>query len=135
MKYSNSPGSSHIKREQKKSLFFRELSNLYYSVSQEEPGLSSVFITKVDLSSDTGICYVYFGSSGGEAQFKIALQRLILYKPSMRSALAKKIPGRYTPDLQFRFDLTFEKEQKMNQLLDSVKKDLPEEDPDFAEEN
>lgn len=119
MKYS--PISSHIKREQKKSSFLRELSTIFYGITQDEPILNTVFITKVDLSADGGICYVYFFSADGEKQFKLALERLKLYKPSMRTALAKSIPGRYTPDLHFRFDEVFEKEQRIHALLDSVK--------------
>lgn len=124
MKHNNTPISSHIKREQKKSLYLRELSTLYYGITQEEPQLNGVFISKVDLSADGGICYVYFAAtSEGEKQFKLALERLKLYKPSMRSALAKKIPGRYTPDLLFLYDTTFEKERRIHELLDSIKED------------
>ena len=124
-----------IKREQKKSLYFREISSLIQALAQDEPSLSKVFVTRVDLSPDNGMCTVYFGIYTDKAAFKDALGILILYKPSLRTALGKKISARHVPDLLFRFDETKEKERHLHEILDRVTEELPslEKDAELTE--
>jgi ribosome-binding factor A len=121
-----SPRLSEIKREKKKSLFFREVSSLVQQLSAEDAAVAKVYVTRVDFSQDYGLCYIYFSTYGAFSQevFDAALDRLKLYKPSMRQILAKKIVGRYTPDLKFFYDTVKEKEYKINQLLDKVSEEL-----------
>lgn len=119
---------NEIKREQKKSFLLRELTELIYRVSQDEPEIAGIYITHVDLSADSGICYVYFATAQGpltsEELFQKALERLKLYKPSLRKALAKAMKSRYVPDLIFRFDEKNEKVRHINELLDDVHEEL-----------
>jgi ribosome-binding factor A len=95
---------------------------------QEENTLASIYPTRVEFSADTGICYVYFAAFSdkpeNEKLVEDALNHLKLYKPSLRAALAKKIPSRYTPDLVFLYDQVKEKERKINDLLDKVQEEL-----------
>jgi ribosome-binding factor A len=131
--------SSAIKREQKKSFLLREISRLIYEVGQEESVVRDVFVTRVDLSADTGICYVYFstaaiGTSNEEVWDK-ALEKLKLYKPSMRSKLSKSMHSRYTPDLLFLFDEKQEKIQHLNSLLDQVHQEFGEKNEKEEEED
>ena len=115
--------TSTIKREQRKSYMLREVASLLHTVIVDNPSdklLQSSYITKTDLSADGGICYIYFWNAQGEDEFKKARQTLILYKPSLRAALAKTMKKRYTPDLVFLFDATHAKEMRINQLLDQV---------------
>lgn len=128
-----------IKREQKKSLFLRHITNILQTLAQDEPVVAKVYPTRVDFSADTGMCYVYFAtfdtSQDAQEAFNDALKVLKLYKGSLRTALAKQINGRYTPDLIFLFDTTTEKVRKINELLDKVQEDLhnlPEEDMEEA---
>jgi len=119
--------SHEIKREQKKSLFLREFTLILQSLAQDEPSVAKVYPTRVDFSADTGICYVYFATytqDDPQTTFDEALKMLKLYKSSMRSAIAKRINGRYTPDLMFLFDEVQEKIRKMNSLLDTVQQEL-----------
>jgi len=120
------PRFQEIKREKKKSLFLREIASLVQSLGGEDKVVAQVYVTRVDLSADTGICYVYFSTytEFSEELFKTVLERLKLYKPSMRKALAHTIPGRYTPDLLFLYDKPKEKEFRINQLLDKASEDL-----------
>jgi ribosome-binding factor A len=62
-----------------------------------------------------------FDSSGGEADFKAKLGQLILYKPSLRAALAKSLQSRYTPDLTFVYDEYLEKTEKVDNLIERLK--------------
>jgi ribosome-binding factor A len=115
------PRVSTIKREQKKSQYFREISLLVQMLSQDEPSLRNVFVTRVELSPDSGICHVYFAMYVGEAPFKEALDVLKLYKPSLRSTLGQKVVARHTPDLVFHLDEAKEKERHIHSLLDEIK--------------
>ena len=119
-----------IKREKKKSLFFREISCLLQSLAVDDKVIAQVYSTRVDLSADCGTCYVYFSTFNecSEDLFDKILEQLKLYKPSLRKALAKNIPGRYAPDLLFLYDKAKEKEHKINNLLDKVSAELKEEE-------
>lgn len=124
----------NVKREQKKSFYLRELSALLTKIAIDEPGLAQIFITRIELSNDGGICYIYCSSYQGandqekELVFNEARELLVLYKPSMRKALASSMSARYVPNLRFRYDAKKEKELRINSLLDTVHKQLhPEE--------
>ena len=110
--------TDHIRKARKEAQYLRVISTLFTQQAVEDERLRNVFINRVELSADGGLCYVFFYSNEGEAYFKVVLPHLILYKPSLRAALAQEIRGRYTPDIQFRFDEQFEKQQKIEQLID-----------------
>lgn len=112
---------SRIKRAQKESLLFREIAALFQQTVQEDPNLAGCFVSRVMLSQDKGHCTVYIYTAAGEAAYLKLLDRLKAYKPSLRKAIAHKIPGRYTPDFVFRFDDKFEKVQELEALLERVK--------------
>ncbi len=112
-----------IRKAQKESYFYREISNLFLQITIDEPRLNGLFINKVHLSSDGGTCVVLFLATNGRAEFEEKLSILVLYKPSMRAALAKTSRGRYTPNLIFRYDEDYEKVEKINKLLDTLKKE------------
>lgn len=122
------PRSQKIKREKKKSLFLREITMLVQSLGADNAVVALAYVTRIDFSADYGMCYVYFSTFNecSEEIFNKVLDQLKLYRPSMRKALAARIPSRYTPDLVFFYDKTKEKEIKINQLLDKVSQDLTE---------
>ncbi|MBU4269843.1 ribosome-binding factor A [Candidatus Dependentiae bacterium] len=116
---------SNKKREQKTSLFFHEISNLIRTLALDEPDLMKVFVTRVTLSNDYGICFVYFSTYADKSDFDKALPILKLYKNSLRKTLAQIISSRYAANLVFLYDETKDKERKINALLDEAVKDLP----------
>jgi len=110
-----------IKRARKESLLLREISKFFLRIAQEEPTLQSLYISHVSLSSNYGICSVFFYTSDGKKKFEEKLSLLILYKPSLRSAISKVIEGRYTPNLIFKYDEVFDKQEKVNELIEKLK--------------
>jgi ribosome-binding factor A len=110
-----------IRKAQKESYFYREISNLFLKITIDEPRINGLFINKVNLSSDGGTCVVLFLATNGRPEFEEKLPILILYKPSLRSALAKTSQSRYTPNLIFRYDEDQEKADKINRLIDKLK--------------
>jgi len=110
-----------IKRARKESLLLKEISNFFLRIAQDEPKLQSLYISRVQLSTDYGICFVFFHTAEGKAAFEEKLPLLILYKPSLRSAIAKAIRGRYTPNLIFKYDEVFDKQKKVDDLIEKLK--------------
>jgi len=113
----------NLKRSQKESQLRKEISKLFLAVKQDDKNFDDLFINKVQLSSDKSVVYVLFFSHKGEDYFDEKLPLLILYKPSMRKALAQLIKSRYTPQLKFKYDKTFEKQCKIEELLDKIKEE------------
>ncbi|MFA6527747.1 MAG: ribosome-binding factor A [Candidatus Babeliales bacterium] len=116
-----------IKRQQKKSLYLRVISQLIHPLINEDKVIPPMFASRLELSKDAGICYVYFSSADAGDQRQVvegALKVLILYKPSLRTALAKATQARRVPDLVFLYDEQHEKERRINDLLDKVCEDL-----------
>lgn len=117
---------SDIKRERKKSVFFREMIDLVRELAEKEAAVAQVYVSHIDISSNSGVCYVYFATfkEPGQDIFDSALDVLKLYKPSLRKAFAQRIKTRYAPELIFLYDKAKEKERRINQLLDKVQDDL-----------
>lgn len=116
---------SSIKKSQKESLLFRAIAQLFSQAMLDDKKLDGLFINRVKLSDDKSVCTVYFYTLGGLEDFKTKLKALVLYKSSLRHALAKSIKSRYTPELVFKFDDQFEKQQRIDSLLEKVKGDTP----------
>ena len=123
---------SDVKRERKKSLFLRELSAFIDVIAQEQPALREVYLSRLELSADGGICYLYFAAiaaiegneAGAQDRYDSALEVLKLYRPSLRKNLAATLQARYTPELMFLYDENREKIDRINELLDQVSKEL-----------
>lgn len=120
--------TSWIKKNQKQSLLFKEISQLIQQATIDHPELNGFYISKVELSDDKGICFIYFFSEAGPALFKPYLEILKLYKPSMRKALADNTKGRRVPQLVFKYDDNFAKQSELEALLETVKAELNEEE-------
>ncbi|HZW60702.1 MAG TPA: ribosome-binding factor A [Candidatus Babeliales bacterium] len=113
----------HIKRAQKESLILKELSRFFMQITMDEPQLRSLFINRVKLSPDKSMCTVFFYTQEGESAFDKLMSILLLYKPSLRKALSSSIPSRYTPELTFKYDRTYEKQKRIEDLLEKIKED------------
>lgn len=114
---------SDIKKSQKESLLLREISTIFFQASLDDKNLQDAYISRVKLSDDKGVCYVFFYCPAGEEFFNEKLKILKLYKPSLRKAIAKTIKGRYVPELIFKYDNEFEKQRKIEDVLDKIKEE------------
>lgn len=117
----NTRGISDIKHAQKESFLMREISMQLLKIINDDSKLEGIHVTRVKLSPEKGRCTVFFSSLYGQDDFKAKLQQLILYKPSLRSAVAKAMQSRYTPDLTFAYDDQLEKTEKTNLLIQKLK--------------
>lgn len=111
----------NIKKAQRESLLLKEIAQLFLEKSIEDPELHNVFINRIELSPDGGVCTIYFYGSSGKEAFTTVLEKLKLYKPSLRKAIAARINARYTPELIFRFDEQLKKQLEIEELIERVK--------------
>lgn len=115
------PAHHLVKKAKKESLLQRELSQWLMKIALDEPTLHDIFVSRVKLSANKGMCIVLFYTAKGESHFRELMPTLVLYKPALRKAISQAIPSRYTPDLTFKFDEDFEKQQHLDALLDTIK--------------
>ncbi len=111
---------SSIKRSQKESLYLRTISKLFNQAAQDDAKLRGLFVSRVSLSDDKSHVTVFFHSLEGREHFEKNFDALVIYKPSLRKALAHEIPSRYTPDVVFRYDEIFDKIQRVEELIEQA---------------
>jgi len=121
-------GLSRIKHAQKESLISKKVATLLNQLAQDNSLIAELQLNSVVLSPDKSTAYLYFYVVGGQEAFNEKVKNLILYKPSLRSGLAKLIPSRYTPELIFKYDKSLEKEIKVNALIDQEKQNFDADD-------
>ena len=103
------------------------ISNFFIKETLSEPLLvnNSIIVSKVKMSKDLKLAYVYIMSLGGADidKAKDILNSNIFH---FQKELGKKIKTKFTPKITFYVDDTFLEAEKINNLLsiDKVKKDL-----------
>ena len=88
-----------------------------------------VTITDVDVSPDLKYCTIYFMTLNGQNLGQIE-DDLNAEARGMKKIIASKLKLRYTPDLNFRMDTSFEEVDRIEKLLrdPKVAKDLESND-------
>lgn len=117
----SSPRFRQVKHAQKESFLLREISSYFLRITIDEPRLQGLYVSRVKLSSDKGRVTVFFLTDGGKDEFEEKFSTLVLFKPTLRSAVAKSSQSRYTPDLHFAYDAEMEKQRKVDELIEKLK--------------
>jgi ribosome-binding factor A len=88
----------------------------------QDPRVRLVSVTRVRVSPDLRHARVFVSSLGGDAEHKKALQGLRSAAGYARKALGQRLHHlRRVPELQFDYDETIEKEERIEKLLDEIK--------------
>ena len=108
-------------------LIRRALSEILMQGIIHDPDLNriSVTVSEVSASPDLKIATAYVCPLGGEGgEDLIAL--LAKNKSEIRRSISKKLTLKYTPDLRFRIDETFDKMDETRRLFsqENIKRDL-----------
>lgn len=111
----------HIKHSKKESLFLKEIMVIFRELSLDDPRMTDLFVSRVGLSADCGMCTVFFYTPRGEEYFKLRSEMLKGYAPGIRKVLSQRIKVRHTPEIFFKFDDRFEKEQRIENILEKIK--------------
>lgn len=110
-----------IKRSQRESLLYQTIAQFFLVLVQDVPRFQGVSVNRVQLSANKSVCTVFFYSVHGKPFFAERMKELILYKPSLRTAIAHTISSRYAPELVFKYDDQFHKQEEIERLLDTIK--------------
>jgi ribosome-binding factor A len=95
-------------REEISSMIQREI---------KDPGLGFVTILEVKMTEDLKIAKVYLSIYGEQEEKEKTMDALKRSKGYMRFLLGKRVKLRYTPDLIFVVDDTYEKMARIDEIL------------------
>lgn len=113
---------SHIKRARRTSFLFNELALAFMRIAQDDPQLTSLSLTRTELSDKGSACTAYFTCIGGITAFNEKLSQLLLYKPTLRNAISKSLNSRHCPELVFAYDIALDGARELEAVFDSLKK-------------
>lgn len=101
----------------------REISELIQQQLRDPRLTEFIAVTEVSTSPDLKHSKVYISSIGGQQEEEQVLGALNSAAGFLRSALAKRMKMRYTPELHFAWDNSIEHGDKILRLLDQVKEE------------
>jgi ribosome-binding factor A len=85
--------------------------------------LSTVSVTRVDVSPDLGHARIHISVLGNEEKQQQTMKVLEKAKGFVRTELAKGIQLRHAPELEFRLDKSIEHGIRISSLLEEIKQD------------
>ena len=125
-KFHNGPGPSQ-RQLRVGELIRRTLSEVLARGDIHDPDLNRVSVTvgEVSASPDLKVATAYvcpLGGQGGENLIALLAKN----KSEIRRAISKELTLKFTPDLRFRFDETFDRMDETRRLFsqDAVRQDL-----------
>ncbi len=108
-------------------LIRRTLSDVLMRGDIHDPELNRISVTvgEVRTSPDLKIATAYVMPLGGDGQGQI-IELLARNKSELRRVIGRKLDLKYTPDLRFRLDTTFDQMDETRRLFnqDEVRRDL-----------
>ena len=100
----------------------RELSGIFVNTIIPPSNLI-ISITEVELSKDLRYGKIYFSVYGDESAVENAEKFFKDNIKSIRKELAGRIRVKFMPELKFLYDPSIEREHRISELLDRIKKD------------
>ena len=91
--------------------------------SIHDPRLQRATITSVKMSADLKLARVYFAIYGDDKKSEDAARGFESARGFIKRILAPKLGLRYTPDLKFFYDDSFDYGSHIDQLLEKIKTD------------
>lgn len=85
-----------------------------------DPRLSMVTISAVEMSDDLRFANIYFTATGGPKNIKAAEKGFHSAMGFIRKTLAKELDLRFTPQLRFYPDTSFDYGDKIERILKSL---------------
>src|SRR4030065_2513132 len=83
----------------------------------KDPGLGGVTVTDVVVTNDLKIARVHYSVLGGDEERLLAGDALRRSRGYIRRELGRVLQMRYSPDINFHLDTTYEKGERINRLL------------------
>ena len=103
----------------------RELSEVLHLHEQLPSGLM-ISVMEIDLTKDLRYGKVYYSAFGKENAMEEAEKFFNENSKQIRKALASRVRVRYIPELEYLFDPSIERGQRISELLDKIKENNDE---------
>ena len=95
-----------------------------------DPGIGFLTITRVSVTADLQIARVYYTTIGDEKARKDSRKALERATPFLRRQLGRRLRLRRIPELQFFFDESVERHDRIERILQEIKAERgPEQGP------
>ncbi len=88
-----------------------------------DPGLRNASVTRVEVSGDLALAKIFYTVSGGKKARTEAERGFRRAGGFIRTHIAKTINLRFTPSLQFHYDLSAEKVAELEGLFQEIAKE------------
>ena len=105
-------------------LLLRELSLALHSRWRTES--VGITFTSVDVSPDLRKATVFYSAIGGREGMANAGRFLAKNKRELKSLMMKKITLKYTPDIEFAYDYSFERGARVMDLIEEIERETAE---------
>ena len=87
-----------------------------------------ITVTDVEISPDLRQAFVYISSLNKEYTPEDILNRLNELRSNLQSSLSKRVVIKYTPRLNFRYDQTLERGDRVMEIMNEIDQRSPEKD-------
>jgi ribosome-binding factor A len=95
----------------------REEISLILQHRMKDPGLDGITVTEVSMTGDLKIARIRYSVLGGEGERAAARDALRRSGGFIRRELGRSLGMRYSPELTFHFDASFERGARVSALL------------------
>ena len=106
----------------------QELSELLARGEVHDPGIGFITLTRVQVTPDLQIARVFYTSLGDDKARKETAKALGRATPFLRRQIGGRLRLRRVPEIEFRFDESVERQDRIEQIL----RDLREEEAQRA---
>lgn len=110
-------------------LVLRELSGILHSRWRTEA--VSITLTHAEVAPDLRRARVYYSAIGGREAAASAGRFLAKVKNELKALMMKKITLKYTPDLEFVYDYSFERGARVMDIIEELEHGQAGESPDL----
>ncbi len=87
-----------------------------------DPRIEMATISRVKVTADLSIAYVYFAVFGSEEDVAEAAEGFKSSRGFIKKRIAPELKLKYMPELKFRHDDSFDKGARLDHIIDSVTK-------------
>ena len=123
---------SELRKHKIESAILREVSTYVHSL--DDPLLKSITITHVEVSDDLRYAKIFYTIIGHENEEEDIKERLIKATRRIQRDVAQRLKNmKFVPLLNFHFDLSIQRGNKVLEILDEVEKELKEKGEDSGE--
>ena len=123
---------SELRKHKIESAILREVSTYMHSL--DDPLLKSITITHVEVSDDLRYAKIFYTIIGHENEEEEIKEKLTKATRRIQRDVAQRLKNmKFVPLLNFHFDLSIQKGNKVLEILDEVEKELKEKGEDSGE--